>query len=156
MASLVFKLLVSSSRPWVLGSAAVDGGVFVVHRYPIIGGDRRCIYSAWEPLAGHSTMTTFGDRHGHYGKVTTRRLPPALESLPGWPKPGWELRAAAVQRYYAMLAARAKQIVQLAYPETRSSDVVWDDGEAQMYHGDAATNRRLCVSETKRVTLPTR
>lgn len=78
-------------------------------------GTRLDVYSAWEPYAGHSTLTHVDGVR--YGRIGTAPLPAALEALPAMS----DERSRAVRAWHADEYRRAYVAIESAHPETRGA-----------------------------------
>lgn len=91
----------------------------VAHRYNILTTTYVC-YAVYEPsslMGNHSTITST-EKHGWLGDITTRRLPPELDALPGW-RPGYwpEDRIAQVTAWQREQDAEAEAIIRAIWPK---------------------------------------
>ncbi len=78
-------------------------------RFQIIGTDLEII-QAWEPVAGHSEITTIDG--GRYGRIGTRRITAALDSMPRG-----DARIAAVGAFYEAQNQEAYQIIEATHAD---------------------------------------
>ena len=92
----------------------------IAHRYNILCTNA-VAYEVWEPSEGigpnsHSTITTIEGKW--YGSMTTRPLPPEIETLPGWMPGYWPAeRIAAVDAYHKALEQEAEAIIKATWPQ---------------------------------------